>query len=70
MNTAEYRKQYLNNLKLEISNYYKNLSANKNQPSTSQYIQNTNQSILGVSTFNYKGITQIQAKGTKNNGFK
>jgi hypothetical protein len=70
MNTPQYRKQYLNNLKLEISNNNKNLSANKNQPSTSQYIQNTNQSVLGVSTFNYGGITQIQQKGAKINGFK
>lgn len=66
MNTPQYKKQYLNNLKLEISNNNKNLSANRNQPSTSQYIQNTNQSILGISTFNPK-ITNIQPKGTKFN---
>jgi hypothetical protein len=70
MNTSQYKKQYLNNLKLEISNNNKHLSANKNQPSISQYIQNTNQQVLGVSTFNYGGITQIQPKGTKFNGFK
>jgi len=70
MNTPQYKKQYLNNLKLEISNNNKHLLANKNQPSTSQYIQNTNQQVLGVSTFNYGRITQIQPKGTKFNGFK
>ena len=54
MNTPEYKKQYLNNLKLEISNNNKNLLANKNQPATNQYIQNTNQQIFGVSTFKKK----------------
>jgi len=65
MNTSQYKKQYLNNLKLKISNNNKNLSANKNQISTSQYSQNTNQTILGVST-----VTNILPKGTKFNGFK
>lgn len=63
MNTQQYKKQYSNNLKLEISNNNKNLSA------TSQFVQNTNQSILGVSTFKPE-MTNIQPKGAKFNGFK
>jgi hypothetical protein len=66
MNTPEYRKQYLNNLKMEISNNNKHLLANKNQPANSQYIQNTNQPILGVRS----AVTNIQPKGTKFNGIK
>jgi hypothetical protein len=69
MNTPQYRKQYLNNLKTEIANNNKNLSANRNQPATSQYIQNTNQPVLGVSTFK-SNITNVQAKGTRINGSK
>jgi len=38
MNTPEYRKQYLANLKTEISNNNKNLSANKSQPAYSKSI--------------------------------
>ena len=56
MNSSQYKKQYLNNLKLEISNNNKNLSA------TSQFVQNTGQTILGVSTF--------KPEITKFNGFK
>lgn len=52
MNTPEYRKSYLENLKLQISNDNKNLKANKGNPSIQQYIQNTGQQILGISTFN------------------
>ena len=60
MNTPEYRKAYLANLKLQASNNNKNLTANKGNPSAQQYIQNSGQPILGVSTF----------KGGKNKGFK
>jgi hypothetical protein len=68
MNTPAYRKAYMANLKLEISNNNKNAVANKAQPANNQFIQNTGQPILGVSTF--KGETGVQAKGTKFNGFK
>ena len=51
MNTPEYRKAYMANLKLEVSNNNKNLQANKTQLSTNQYIKNTGQQVLGVSTF-------------------
>jgi hypothetical protein len=62
MNTPEYRKAYLDSLKLQISNDHKNLVANKESPATQQYIQNTGQQILGVSAF--KGQTNnIQTKG-------
>lgn len=64
MNTPEYRKAYLANLNSEISNNNKKLAANKGNVSAQQYIQNTGQQILGVST--YKGqMTNIQAKGRK-----
>jgi len=64
MNTPEYRKAYLNNLKLQISNNNKNLAANNGNPSAQQYIQNTGQQILGIST--YKGQSNnIKTKGKK-----
>lgn len=64
MNTPEYRKAYLANLNSEISNNNKKLAANKGNVSAQQYIQNTGQQILGVST--YKGqMTNIQAKNKK-----
>ena len=66
MNTPEYRKAYLENLKLQISNDNKNLLANKGNPAAQQYIQNTGQQILGISTF--KGQTNVNTKGkVKNN---
>jgi hypothetical protein len=68
MNNPVYRKAYMANLKLEISNNNKNAVANKAQPANNQFIQNTGQQILGVSTF--KGETGVQAKGTKFNGYK
>jgi hypothetical protein len=49
MNTPEYRKAYLANLKLEISNNNKNLAANKGNPSLNQYIQNGGH-VIGAST--------------------
>lgn len=61
MNTPEYRKAYLKNLKLQISNDNKNLMANKGNPALQQYIQNTGQQFVGVSTF--KG--QINNNNTK-----
>ena len=51
MNTPENRKAYMANLKLEVSNNNKNLQANKTQLATNQYIKNTGQEVLGVSTF-------------------
>jgi hypothetical protein len=68
MNTPAYKKAYMANLKLEISNNNKNAVAYKAQPANNQFIQNTGQQILGVSTF--KGETGVQAKGTKFNGYK
>jgi hypothetical protein len=68
MNTPAYKKAYMANLKLEISNNNKNAVANKAQPANNQFIQNSGQQILGVPTF--KGETGVQAKGTKFNGFK
>lgn len=56
MNTPAYKKAYMANLKLEISNNNKNAVANKAQPANNQFIQNTGQPILGVSTF--KGETK------------
>jgi len=50
MNTPEYRKAYLDNLKLQISNNNKNLAANKGNPSATQYMQNTGIQILGLPT--------------------
>jgi hypothetical protein len=51
-----YKKAYLENLKLQISNDNKNLIANKGNPAAKQYIQNTGQPILGISTI--KGQTK------------
>ncbi len=68
MNTPAYKKAYMANLKLEISNNNKNAVANKAQPANNQFIQNSGRQILGVSTF--KCETGVQAKGTKFNGFK
>lgn len=70
MNTPEYRKSYLANLKLEIANNNKHLMSNKGSinPATQQYIQNSGQPILGVSTF--KGESNIQSNKTKNKGHK
>jgi len=62
MNTPEYRKAYLKNLNLEISNNNKNLAANKGNPAANQYIQNTGQQILGVSTFKRQANAEIKIK--------
>jgi len=67
MNTPEYRKAYMANLQLEINNNNKNLLANKGNPSTQQYIKNSGQQILGVSSFT---PTNIEKKGTKFKGYK
>jgi hypothetical protein len=67
MNTPEYRKSYLANLKVEMTNNNKNFVANKGNPAVNQYIQNDGQ-VVGASTFKNKTITQLtntQAKGTK-----
>ena len=76
MNTPQYRQQYMNNLKMEISNNNRNLIANKGQPAVCQFLQNTNQSgspyitnIQPVSSIQPM-MTNVQAKGTKYNGFK
>ena len=68
MNSSEYRKAYMANLKLEAANNAKNLTANKGTPSSHQYTQNSGQPLLGVSTF--KPETNVQAKGTKFKGYK
>ena len=68
MNTPEYRKAYLANLNLEMSNNNKNLLANKGNPALNQYVQNGGQ-VVGASTLLWKG-DNTQAKGTKNKGFK
>jgi DNA polymerase III sliding clamp (beta) subunit (PCNA family) len=65
MNTSQYTKAYLANLKLEISNNNKNLTANKNNPSLNQYVQ-TGGHVVGASTLLWKGNqTNTQSKGTK-----
>ena len=70
MNTPEYKKAYLANLKLEIANNKKHLMANKGDinPATQQYIQNTGKTILGLPTF--IGETNIQSNKTKSKGSK
>jgi hypothetical protein len=67
MNTPEYRKAYLANLKIAANNNHKNLVANKGNPSAQQYIKNSGHEVLGVSTFT---PTNIEAKGTKLKGYK
>jgi len=67
MNTPGYRKAYIANLQMEINNNNKILLANKGNPSVQQYIQNSGQQILGISTFT---PTNVQAKGTKIKGCK
>jgi hypothetical protein len=53
MNTSQYTKAYLANLKLEISNNNKNLTANKNNPSLNQYVR-TGGHVDGASTLLWK----------------
>ena len=65
MNTPEYRKAYLANLKLEVSNNNKNLLANKENPALIQYIQNGGQ-VVGASNLLWKSEqTNTQAKRNK-----
>ena len=52
MNTPQYKKAYLQNLKVEVANNNKNLKANQGNPAVNQYIQNTGQQVLDISTFN------------------
>ena len=68
MNTPEYKKAYMANLKQQVALVKVYEKANKSQPSTQQYIQNTGQTILGVQINKNEAI--VQAKGTKFNGFK
>jgi len=81
MNTPQYRQQYMNNLKMEISNNNRNLNANRGQPAVCQFLHNTNQSgaynpyITNIQPVTIKPVSSIQpmnlqAKGTKFNGFK
>ena len=63
MNTPEYKKAYMANLKQQIDLEKKYTSANKSQPSTQQYIQNTGQTIFGVQLNGNEAI--VQSKGTK-----
>ena len=70
MNTPEYRKAYLANLKLEILNNNKNLAANKGNPALNQYVQNGGQ-VVGASTLLWKGEqTILKQKEQKIKGFK
>jgi hypothetical protein len=64
MNTPEYKKAYMENLKQQIALEKRYKEANKGQPSTVQYMQNTQQTILGV-TLNGCNEAFVQAKGTK-----
>lgn len=63
MNTPEYKKGYMANLKQQISLEKRYMEANKGQPSTTQYLQNTQGTILGVQLNGNEAI--VQAKGTK-----
>ena len=67
MNTPEYRKAYMANLKMATNNNNKNLVANKGNPSAQQYVKNSGHEILGISTFT---PTKTEAKGTKLKGYK
>jgi hypothetical protein len=67
MNTPEYRKAYMANLKMAINNNNKNLLVNNGNPSAQQYIQNSGQQVLGVSTFT---PTNVETKRTKSKGHK
>ena len=67
MNTPEYRKAYLANLKMATNNTNKNLVATKGNPSAQQYIKKSGHEVLGISTFT---PTNIEAKGTKFKGYK
>ena len=62
MNTPEYRKAYMANLQIATTNNNKNLVANQGNPSTQQYIKNSGQQVLGISTFT---STKVDTKGTK-----
>ena len=68
MNTPEYKKAYMANLKQQVALVKQYEKANKSQPSTQQYIQNKGQTILGVQINKKEAI--VQTKGTKLNGFK
>lgn len=63
MNNPGYRKAYLENLKLKLSNENKNLVANNGNPAAQQYMQNSGNQILGISTFN--GQTNNKKKNNK-----
>jgi len=67
MNTPEYKKAYIANLQMTINNNNKNLLANKGNPSAQQFIKNSGQQVLGISTFT---PTNVEAKGTKFKGYK
>lgn len=60
---TEYRKAYLANLKLEVSNNNTNLLANKGNPALNQYVQNGGQ-VVGGSTLLWKSNSS-QVKRTK-----
>ena len=64
MNTPEYRKAYLANLKVETSNNHKHLVANKGTPAVNQYIQNGG-TVIGSSSCKSEANTHTQSKGTK-----
>jgi hypothetical protein len=68
MNTPEYRKAYLKNVQHQVDMEKIYAKANKGQPAAQQYMQNTQQTIPGMSFNGNDGI--VQAKGTKANAFK
>jgi ribosome maturation protein Sdo1 len=65
MNSPEYKKAYMKNLKHQIDMEKIYTSANKGQPSTQQYIQNTGQTILGVSLNGNETKGTNKIKGNK-----
>jgi len=68
MNTPEYKKAYLKNLQHQVNMEKIYSKANSGQPAVRQYMQNTQQTIPGISFNGNEGV--IQAKGTKANVFK
>ncbi len=64
MNTPEYKKAYLANLKLEVQNNNKNLVANKGNPALNQYVQNGGQ-VVGASSLLWKSDTTQSKRNNK-----
>jgi len=64
--TAAYRKAYMANLKSQASSNHQSLVANKGSPAAQQYMQNSGQTILGISSFT--STSNGSSKGTKSKG--